>query len=501
MVSLDAGPRLRSARPGSGRETPRPRWLLAAGAGAAALGAAVGTALLSAITVLLWAAGPIVSDGVSAAPFRGAATLWLMGQRAPIESGTYELVLPPLLITAVVVVLTVRLAGWAARATAAHELAPAAMVGGGVLLGHATAAGVAAWVSARAGAGVDLSDALRAALILGVPCVIAGVVPQTWPWAIAVARVGDRVRTAARAAGFGALALAAGGAAALVLSLIVHAGEFSDVLGLVGGGVNGGVGVVLLCLALLPNAVLWVISLAAGPGFALGADGGLSLTGEMHGDALPALPLLAALPGAGPLPGYAWLLVAVPVGAGGVVGWFARPAGGRRRGWREELATAAVAGVVLGLGAGVLAGFSAGGAGGRLDEFGPNGLLVGVLLAAQLAAAAVVLAAGRIGWEHYRQPIERVAGRTMMPMPRIPTQKQPAQKQPAHKQPAQKKPGAEPKPAAEPKPTVERTADGSAGTPIEVVAAADVDDLADDDGAGPQSDAVEANPEDQPRGD
>ncbi len=48
---------------------------------------------------------------------------------------------------------------------------------------------------------------------------------------------------------------------------------------------------------------------------------------------------------------------------------------------------------------------------------------------------------------------------------------------------------------------MERTADGSAGTPIEVVAAADVDDLADDDGAGPQSDAVEGNPEDQPRGD
>src|SRR5690606_39433843 len=122
--------------------------------------------------------------------------------------------------------------------------------------------------------------------------------------------------------------------------------------------------------------------------------------------------------------------------------------------------------------------------------FGPNGLVVAPLLAAQLAAAAVVLAAGRIGWERYRQPLANVAGRTMVPAPRIPTQKKPDSRPPAAPEStaeAMPTPEPAPKPTPEPESTGEaEPADGPAGTPIEVVAAADVDDLADDaEGAGP----------------
>jgi hypothetical protein len=205
-----------------------------------------------------------------------------------------------------------------------------------------------------------------------------------------------------------------------------------------------------------PNAVLWVVALAAGPGFALGTDSGLSLTGEMHGGALPAMPLLGALPGAGPLPGYAWLLVAVPVGAGAVIGWFARPAGGPR-GWRDELATAAVSGAVCGLGVGVLAGLSGGGAGGRLAEAGPSGLQVGLVLAVELAAAAAALAGGRIGWEYYR------------------AEETPA-KAPALKAPAVKVPGVK-APVLPKQKTKDEAAQPSAATPITVVAADEVEDL------------------------
>ena len=424
MVSLDARPPLRGARSrnaGAGRDGTRTEWLLVTGAAAAVLGAAVAMAVLSAITVLLWAAGPIASEGLSAAPFRGAASLWLMGQRAPLDAGTYDLVLPPLVVSAVVVVLTARLAGWAARATASFELAPAAIVGGGVVLGHVLVAGIAGWVSARAGSGVDVLDAMRAGFVFAVPCVAAGIAPQTWVWAKAAARHGARVRVVARAAGKGALALGAGGAAVLLVSLVMHHRSASDLLNAVGGGVSGGAGTTLLCLAMAPNAVLWVVSLAAGPGFALGTDAGLSLTGDMHGGALPAMPLLAALPGAGPLPGYTLLLLAIPVGAGGVIGWFARPAGGSR-GPREELATAAAAGVACGLGIGLLAGLSGGGAGGRLANFGPDGLLVGVLLALQLAVAATTLVGARIGWEYYRGPRETVV-KELTGRPAIPWQK------------------------------------------------------------------------------
>ncbi len=318
--------------------------------------------------------------------------------------------------------LTVRLAGWAARATSAYELAPAAIVVGGVALGHVVVAGMAGWVSSRGESGVDVLDAMKSGLLFAVLCAAAGIAPHTWLWATVAARHGDRVRVAARAAGRGALALGAGGALVLLVSLVVHHRSATDLLDTVGGGISGGAGTTLLCLAMAPNAVLWVVALASGPGFALGTDAGLSLTGDMHGGALPAMPLLAALPGAGPLPGYALVLVAIPIGAGAVIGWFARPAEGCR-GWHEELVTAAVSGAVCGLGVGLLAGLSGGGAGGRLANFGPDGLLVGLLLALQLAAAATAMAAARIGWERYRGPKERGVKELTAKLAPFPTQK------------------------------------------------------------------------------
>jgi hypothetical protein len=272
------------------------------------------------------------------------------------------------------------------------------------------------------------------------------------------ARHGDRVRVAARAAGLGALALAGGGAAALLASLVIHHGSATDLLNTVGGGISGGVGTTLLCLAMAPNAVLWVVALATGPGFALGTDAGLSLTGDMHGGALPAMPLLGALPGAGPLPAYAWLLVAVPLGAGATIGWSARPKTGCR-GWHEELVTAAVSGVACGLGIGLLAGLSGGGAGGRLAGFGPNGLLVGLLLALELAAVATATTAARIGWERYRGPKERGVKELTAATP-IPAQKTKAK-------------------AADNKPTDDKPTDDKPGegTPIVVVTADEVEDL------------------------
>ncbi|HUR74136.1 MAG TPA: DUF6350 family protein, partial [Sporichthya sp.] len=274
MVSIDARSALATGGAGrnsrSGRDGTRTEWLVVTGAAAALFGAAVGMAVLSAVTVLLWASGPIATDGVSAAPFRGAASLWLLGQRAPLDAGAYDLVLPPLAIAAVVAVLTARLAGWAARVTAAYELGPAAIVGGGVAGGNMVVAGLAGWVSSRGGSGVDVFDAMKSGLLFAVLCAAAGIAPLTWPWATVAARHGARVRIVARAAGMGALALAAGGALVLVASLVVHHGSAADLLHTVGGGVSGGAGTTLLCLAMAPNAVLWVVALASGPGFALG---------------------------------------------------------------------------------------------------------------------------------------------------------------------------------------------------------------------------------------
>jgi hypothetical protein len=130
------------------------------------------------------------------------------------------------------------------------------------------------------------------------------------------------------------------------------------------------------------------------------------------------MPLLGALPQQGPLPAYAWAALAIPFLAGAVTAWYSHVDAG----WREELITPAASAAVCGLGFGVLAELSGGGAGGRLAHVGPSGLLVGLALAGEMAVGALALAGGRIGWRHSRRPPEPPK-ELEASKPRIPKQK------------------------------------------------------------------------------
>lgn len=398
MVSLVAPPA--SLTPdGPSQVEDRTGRLVAAGAGGAVLGAAVMLAMLSAVTVLLWALGPHTDSTITAAPFRGAATLWLMAQFAPVQLPTGELQIAPLVLAAGVAVLTARVAAWAVRYTRAFELRPAALVAGGLVLGHVVVATALAAFSSGGGAGVDVRDAVPAAAMFALVCTAVGVAPHSWWWArLAVGHAGE-LRAGARAAGAGAGVLLGGGAAIVLASLAWHHRDARAVLDALGGGLSGKAGTLLLCLALLPNAALWVVALGAGPGFALGTDAGLGLGGMADG-AVPALPLLAALPAPGPLPAVAYVPLLLPVAAGAVIGWFARTPGGGRR---AELARAVWGGLACGLAVGLLAWLSGGSAGGRLAEFGP-GLAVAAALAGELAAIAALVVGARYGYERLRTP-------------------------------------------------------------------------------------------------
>ena len=85
---------------------------------------------------------------------------------------------------------------------------------------------------------------------------------------------------------------------------------------------------------LLPNAAAAVLGLAAGPGFLVGAGTLVSVHGVTLG-AVPALPLLAALPDTQAVPLIAFVSQAVPALAGLVAGttigrWFTADDGGSR---------------------------------------------------------------------------------------------------------------------------------------------------------------------------
>jgi hypothetical protein len=198
----------------------------------------------------------------------------------------------------------------------------------------------------------------------------------------------------ARAVLAGVLALTACCTAVIAVALVddVH-GVAALTTGL-GGASAGAAGQVALSLLLLPNATAAVIGLAAGPGFLVGAGTFVSAGGVTLGP-VPALPLVAALPDTQAVPLLAFCAQALPVVAGLVAGTTL----GRRLGEADGGAlTAALWGVVAGVGVGVVSGLAVLVAGGRLGdaalaEVGAPALATGLAVAAQAGIAAAVAGA------------------------------------------------------------------------------------------------------------
>lgn len=108
---------------------------------------------------------------------------------------------------------------------------------------------------------------------------------------------------------------------AFVLALVVDLTTAANVQGQLGGGGGAVVIVVVLGVVLVPNAVLFSSSYLLGPGFTVGT-GTLVSPGTVVLGALPAFPMLAALPDDGPTPGWTRLLAVLPLLlAAGVAAW------------------------------------------------------------------------------------------------------------------------------------------------------------------------------------
>ncbi len=131
-----------------------------------------------------------------------------------------------------------------------------------------------------------------------------------------------RMGASARAAGAGAAVLVGGGALLLLVSLVGHGGAARGSFARLSDGWAGQVSVLLLCLALVPNAAVWAAAYALGPGFVLGTGHVVGPLGSAPASLLPPLPLLAAVPDAGAGTPWHWVVGAVPVAAGVAVGWF-----------------------------------------------------------------------------------------------------------------------------------------------------------------------------------
>jgi hypothetical protein len=305
-------------------------------AGAAA--ALTGWGLVAVPVFLLWVVTPYADDSLLAVP-RLAGGLWLLGHGGPLRwedpVGTATLGVAPLAVTALAVVLvhqaaarTGRIGSVVAGYAAVGLLVALLALGGALqseplpdLLWVVLTALPAAMTGARRQTGAwGITSAWAALRARGEWLGIWPVVAPEGRFAATLARAGalapyrDRVL---RAGAAGALALLGSGGLVLVVALLVHLGAVGGLAAQLAPDVPGRLGLLLLCVVLLPNAAVWSASWALGPGFILSAHAAATGT-----QALPpvAFPLLAIVPG----PGRSVLgLVALvtPVVAGVVVGW------------------------------------------------------------------------------------------------------------------------------------------------------------------------------------
>ncbi|WP_312018532.1 DUF6350 family protein [Streptomyces sp. I05A-00742] len=216
-----------------------------------------------------------------------------------------------------------------------------------------------------------------------------------------------------RAAAAGTAVLFGGAALLLAVSLAVHGGAAQEAVAQLAAGWSGQLAVVLLSVALLPNAVIWTAAYGLGPGFAVGAGGlvvpvALPVFGAPGRPQLPPFPLLAAVPGPGEAGPPALAGAAALVAAAGVaVASAAVPRRPATVGRRETVAIAFLAALVCAAVTTLLA-YAAGGPLGTatLSRFGPSFGLTGL---ACLAWTVVVGVPGALIVRRLRRAEQPVA--------------------------------------------------------------------------------------------
>ncbi|GAA2249537.1 hypothetical protein GCM10010232_41550 [Streptomyces amakusaensis] len=388
-----------------------------------ATAAGLGLGAFAVLVMGVWISSPYPDNGPDGA-LHVAAAFWLLAHGTElVREGTLSGQPAPV---GLVPLLLVVLPGWLIVRAARDGLVPDAdgrrprpapwgavcAVSAGYLL-------VGAVVTLYATGGSPAADPLSALLrlpLVTVGCAVAGVWTASHspggplpPWLPGPARVRlarTRVTVALRSAAAGALVLLGGGALLVASALVWHADAAQDSFLHLSGTWSGRFAVLLLGIALVPNAAVWGAAYGLGPGFALGTGSTatpLALTGD---PALPGFPLVAAIPAEGPGTPLNWASVAVPVLAALVIAWFTADRAAPRYGEREsawsnrETARAALLGAV---GCAVLMAALAAVAGGpmgteRLAAFGPVWWLTGAAALCWSALIAVPVAVGVRIW-------------------------------------------------------------------------------------------------------
>ncbi|GAA2241634.1 hypothetical protein GCM10010145_04600 [Streptomyces ruber] len=406
------------ARQATSRFPFSPPSALASGLLGGVVAAGLGLGAFGVLVTLLWITSPYPDSGPSGVA-HVAASLWLLAHGVElVRTDTLSGIPAPVGITPLLLlVLPVRLVHRAARNAADDPSVSSRSAWTGVVTAYAAVGGA---VALYASGGEPRPSWPHAALC--VPLLAAGAAAAgVWtaygrPRGPLPAWLGERAGPAARrrlavagrAAGAGTAVLAGGGALLVALSLVLHGDTGRASFVRLTEIWSGRFAVLLLCVALMPNAVVWAASYGLGPGFALGA-------GRMTAPLVPAppdslllpFPLLSAAPETGtsvygsPL---LWAVGAVPLAAGVTVGRFTAAAaarGDRGTPWsgRQTLATTVCASALCGLAVAALAALSGGGLGvATLAGVGPVWWQAGAAAVVWTSVVGMPVALGARAW-------------------------------------------------------------------------------------------------------
>lgn len=353
-----------------------------------ALVAAVLSWLVATFFVVLASGGQASAGDV----VRVSLRTWLVAMGAGIDAGPVAFGLVPIGATVVCIALVARAAAWVVADPlddlVAYAVSTAAALG--------VIAAIAATVSSSGDVHVSAVRAACAGFVVGGLGAAWGSARRhrdghRW-WLSAP----EEARSVVRAAAPGVMAVLVVATGIVVVLAIGGMAQAGDLWAALDPGAGGGVALGVGSLLAAPTVVLWTASALIGPGFALGTDTSVDLTGAQLGE-VPGFPLFAALPSPGEFPGWLFVLGLVPVLAGLLSGWRLRvPAG---TGAVRQILLGTAAGGVAGLALGVLTATSHGAIGpGRMADVGPP------LLTPALVAAGVMAAGGALGaaLAHYR---------------------------------------------------------------------------------------------------
>lgn len=386
----------------------------------AAIAVAVGIAATLAPFTLVWVFG----FGAAAdwgALWPASATVWQFGNLVPLtislpadylaaagidpDAASFVLSLSPLAFAAFTVI-------FAARSGVRASRADAWAIGAGVSAAVFTALAALVALSARNPvAATELWQAILVpALLFAVPCVTGAVVTE-WSEAGAgtVAALRDRVEAhpvwgavpalAARGAAVVVVGLIGLGALVTTTAVVLRGGEVLALFQATGADALGAAVIALGQLAYLPTLVVWGLAFAAGPGVVVGDGGVVSPSGTQTG-VVPGIPALGILPDS--TSPWLLLLALVPVALGAFAGWIARSrlvaregAAGRAQEGEllgTRLALAAVIAVASGIAAALLSAAASGALGpGRLAQLGPQPGPVALAVGLEVLVGASIL--------------------------------------------------------------------------------------------------------------